>query len=230
MGALVRTLFGAFLLGGLVIGTGFVSAPRTAAAQEKQDAAAIAPAGAASMPAPDNPVADPKAIVTAGHARFTILTPQLIRMEWSADGKFEDHASLVFINRRLPVPKFTQSAAMSTPGSTEVVTISTSALTLRYIRSGLPGNDGHFTADNLSIELTVDSKKVIWHPGDTDPENLQGTTRTLDGALGSKTKEPIGEGLISRSGWALVDDSTRPLFDSADFRFLQGEKSPWPWA
>ena len=62
-----------------------------------------------------------------------------------------------------------------------------------------------------------------------DPENLQGTTRTLDGALGDKTKEPIGQGLVSRSGWALVDDSTRPLFDSADFRFLQGEKSPWPW-
>ena len=54
----------------------------------------------------DNPVADPKAVVTIGNARFTILTPQLIRMEWSADGKFEDHASLVFINRRLPVPKF----------------------------------------------------------------------------------------------------------------------------
>ena len=54
----------------------------------------------------DNPVADPKAIVTVGNARFTVLTPQLIRMEWSADGKFEDHASLVFINRRLPVPKF----------------------------------------------------------------------------------------------------------------------------
>ena len=48
----------------------------------------------------------PKAVVTCGNARFTVLTPQLIRMEWSADGKFEDHASFVFINRRLPVPKF----------------------------------------------------------------------------------------------------------------------------
>ena len=44
----------------------------------------------------DDPVADPKAVVTAGNARFTVLTPQLIRMEWSATGKFEDHASLVF--------------------------------------------------------------------------------------------------------------------------------------
>ena len=64
-------------------------------------------------PAVDDPVADPKAVVTVGHARFTVLTPQLIRMEWSADGKFEDHASFVFINRRLPVPKF--RAALSSP-------------------------------------------------------------------------------------------------------------------
>ena len=101
-----------------------------------------------------------------------------------------------------------------------------SALTLTYTPSG----DGHFTAESLSITLTVDGKQVTWHPGVSDSENLMGTTRTLDGALGSKTQEPIEPGLVSRSGWALVDDSTRPLFDSADFRFLDGEKSPWPWA
>ncbi len=55
---------------------------------------------------PTIPSPIPKAVVVVGNARFTVLTPQLIRMEWSADGKFEDHASLVFINRRLPVPKF----------------------------------------------------------------------------------------------------------------------------
>ena len=54
-----------------------------------------------------SPVANPKAVVIDGHARFTVLTPQLIRMEWAADGKFEDHASFVFLNRRLPVPEFT---------------------------------------------------------------------------------------------------------------------------
>src|SRR5580700_5920879 len=54
-----------------------------------------------------SPVANPKAVVVDGHARFTVLTTQLIRMEWAADGKFEDHASFVFLNRRLPVPQFT---------------------------------------------------------------------------------------------------------------------------
>lgn len=169
----------------------------------------------------NNPVADPKAIVTAGKARFTVLTPELVRMEWDADGKFEDHASIVFLNRRMPVPKF---QATNDGG---VLTIQTSALTLHFSPAKSP--DGRFTADTLSVELTVDDKPVTWHPGLADPENLQGTTRTLDGALGEKTREPIEPGLVSRSGWALVDDSTRPLFDSADFRFEQGEESPWPW-
>lgn len=62
-----------------------------------------------------------------------------------------------------------------------------------------------------------------------NPNNLLGTARTLDRANGSDLDEPIGEGLISRDGWALVDDSRTPLFDSSDFRFARAQQSPWPW-
>ncbi len=199
-----------------------------------QTAKPVAP-GAISQPAIQvktageaaNPVADPNAVVTMGNARFTVLTPELIRMEWSADRKFEDHASFVFLNRRLPVPNF--KALNAATGPRQHLTIKTSALTLIYTPVETPGADGRFTPKNLEINLTVNGNLVVWHPGDTDPENLQGTTRTLDRALGSKTQEPIEPGLVSRSGWAVVDDSTRPLFDSADFSFKEGEKSPWPW-
>ena len=174
-----------------------------------------------------NPVADPNAVVTVGNARFTVLTPELIRMEWAADDKFEDHASFVFLNRCLPVPNF--EALNAATGPRQHLTIKTSALTLIYTPVETPGADGRFSPKNLEVDFTVDGKPVVWHPGMTDPENLQGTTRTLDGALGSKTQEPIEPGLVSRSGWAVVDDSTRPLFDSADFSFKEGEKSPLPW-
>ena len=161
-----------------------------------------------------DPVADPKAVVVVGNARFTVLTPQLIRMEWAADGKFEDHASLVFLNRRLPVPKF------DTDRKNGWVTLKTEALTLSYT------GKGKFTAANLEITFTLNGKPVIWHPGTLDTGNLMGTTRTLDGARGDKTKEPIGAGLLSRDGWTLVDDSTRPLFDSDDFSFTTRRKQP----
>lgn len=168
-----------------------------------------------------NPLADPHAVILAGHARFTVLTPQLIRMEWAADGKFEDHASLVFLNRRLPVPAFTDTK------DGEKLTLRTSHLTLTY--NPVSADDGKFSADNLTITLQVEGKAVTWHPGLADTGNLEGTTRTLDGALGDKTREPLGAGLVSRDGWALVDDSHRPLFDSDNFTFAAGENSDWPW-
>ena len=178
---------------------------------------------AAEIPGRYEPVADPRAVVTLGTARFTVLTPQLIRVEWAADGKFEDHASLVFLNRRLPVPKFTSS--IKKESGTETLQLKTDSLSLTYMHVG----DGKFTPDNLRIDFTLNGNQVSWHPGMQDTGNLMGTTRTLDGALGGKTREPIDPGLISRDGWTVVDDSMRPLFDSADFSFREGERSPWPW-
>ena len=78
----------------------------------------------------ENPVANPNATVVCGNARFTVLTPELIRMEWSDYGKFEDNKSLTFVNRNLPVPKFTKSVSKSG------ATIKTDALSLRYRNDG----------------------------------------------------------------------------------------------
>jgi alpha-glucosidase len=225
---------------GLIVGfsIGLTAQTPAPAGQAAKPTTAAASGPAIHAPATgeaNDPVADPKAVVTYGNARFTVLTPELIRMEWAADGKFEDHASFVFLNRRLPVPEFevTMTGGTGVPVNQRRhgLIIKTSALTLQYspIAVTESGPECRFTADNLTITLTVDGKEVVWRPGLSDPQNLQGTTRTLDGALGSKTVEPIEPGLISRSGWAVVDDSTRPLFDSADFSFRQGEKSPWPW-
>jgi alpha-glucosidase (family GH31 glycosyl hydrolase) len=178
------------------------------------------PVEAADAPGRYDPVADPRAVVTIGHARFTILTPQLIRMEWAADGKFEDHASLVFLNRRLPVPEFTHESA---PNGGRTV-IQTSALKLVYT----PGNsDGKFGPDDLAITFSLNGKDIVWKPGMADTGNLLGTTRTLDRVQGSDVQ--LEPGLISRDGWTVVDDSTRQLFDSDDFSFPAGERSTWPW-
>src|SRR6185437_2508048 len=178
-------------------------------------------ADTASPEASYNPVADPAAVIVIGHARFTVLTPELIRMEWAADGKFEDHASFVFLNRRLPVPAFTQKR------NGQQLTIDTSALHITY--NAATADNGKFSPSNLNISFDLDGKLVAWHPGTPDTGNLQGTARTLDGARGDKLKAPMDPGLISRNGWVLVDDSTRPLFDSDNFAFTQGEDSPWPW-
>src|SRR6267154_491569 len=167
-----------------------------------------------------DPVADPSAVVRAGHARFTVLTPELIRMEWASDDRFEEHPSFIFLNRKLPVPRFTKKI------SGHMVTIDTGKLKLVYRPSAKAAG---FTADDLAITLQLDGKTVTWRPGTPATGNLQGTTRTLDGALGAEhLKEPIGEGLISREGWVVVDDAG-PLFDSSDFNFSHGDATTQPW-
>ena len=151
------------------------------------------PAEATMSAAHGSATADPASVVTVGQARFTVLTPQLVRMEWAADRRFEDRPSLVFVNRRLPVPTFTRT---SSGGWT---TIDTGRLTLRY-RDG----SGTFNSKNLSVTLVVAGKPVTWRPGTPDTGNLRGTTRTLDEVKGATSLEP---GLVSRDGWVVVDDT-----------------------
>jgi alpha-glucosidase (family GH31 glycosyl hydrolase) len=162
------------------------------------------------------PQADPRAVIINGHARFTILTPQMIRMEWDAGSNFEDRPSFIVLNRHLPVPAFKQAIEGGD------LVIRTSALELHYKTAS-----GKFTADNLSIHFTVEGEQKQWTPGASAANNLMGTTRTLDGVRGDAVK--LETGLVSRDGWALIDDSKSALFDSADFSFRQGEQSVWPW-
>ncbi len=48
-----------------------------------------------------DPLPDAGAVVLSGdgQARFTVLTSQLLRMEYSSRGRFEDRESYSFINR-----------------------------------------------------------------------------------------------------------------------------------
>lgn len=157
--------------------------------------------------AENDPVANPKAQVVSGNARFTVLTDRLIRMEWSENGKFEDNATLAIINRNLPVPAFT------TAKSGSGVQIKTSAVTLNY------SGNGRFDKENLSVSFKLNGKTVTWYPGKEDTGNLMGTARTLDGCMGPdkiNNNDPMELGIISRDGWAIVDESARHIFVKDD--------------
>lgn len=157
---------------------------------------------------------DPAAVVGFGQARFTVLTPRLLRLEWSADGSFDDRPSYAFPNRRVSVPSFTHDIE---DGS---LRLSTADLTLRYV-------DGPFGPDNLSIDLTVGGEPIRWAPGARNMQNLRGARRTLDGCRGEASLEP---GLLSRGGWSLFDDSASVRFDSRSGwvrQALDGQRYDW---
>ncbi|TZF81915.1 DUF5110 domain-containing protein [Pedobacter sp. BS3] len=160
-----------------------------------------------------NPVADPAAIVKASaNVRFTVLTPQLIRMEWNEKGIFNDHASFLVVNRKLPVP------AYHTRTESHWFILETSGLELRYKL-----NSGKFDSSNLSISLKP-GRKIKWVPGMVQQQNLKGTARTLDRFDGDsnvvkKQRLKLEDGVLARDGWTLFDDSKNFLLDESD----------WPW-
>jgi hypothetical protein len=94
------------------------------------------------------------AAVVDGNARFQVLSPTLIRMEYAGDGAFEDRLTFNVINRDQPPPSYT--TGVSADGYRE---IRTGSLFLRYKRGS-----GPFTPANTSVQLTVAGQAVTARP------------------------------------------------------------------
>jgi alpha-glucosidase len=149
------------------------------------------------------PRAHPEAVVTQSRARFTVLTPRLLRIEWSETGAFEDRGTYAFPTR------FTETPPGFTVRTTdETLSIDTGALMLRHEQ-----DQEAFHAGNLTISFVLNGEQITWRPGLTNPGNLRGTRRTLDHCPGDAGLEP---GLLSRDGWALFDDSKNVVFNRDD--------------
>ena len=181
--------------------------------------------GAAAQGAP--------ATIVDGNARFEILRPTLIRLEYAADGQFEDRPSLNVVNRRL------RWGGYRLRRTATHLTIRTRSLTLRYLRGS-----GPFGPSNLEVILGPRGPKV--HPRfsggppplagppnmevspyavkeDPNPRprtsgNVGGWYRALDLAANAV---PLHEGLISREGFYLLDDSHTALLTDAPPGFAE---------
>lgn len=172
-------------------------------------AASLASCASSGVTAPDpapDPVASKDAVVESGNMRFTVLTPEMIRVEYSPAGKFEDRATFAVINRNTPTPEY------KVDDDDEWLEIKTDKIKLKY-RKGTVPDMASPSPDNLSISMELNGKEVVWYPGLQDDQNLRGTYRTLDGNNGDAYRSKLEQGVISRSGWAVIDDSpsaTRP--------------------
>lgn len=133
------------------------------------------------------------AIVVGRNYRFTILTPSLIRMEYDENGIFEDRATQAVICRDFPIQSFEK---IETEDELQIIT---KALHLTY-------NKKEFTKDGLSIKLINNPALYYAKWNYTDKcNNLKGTARTLDGANGGIELE---DGILSRDGFSIIDDSS----------------------
>ena len=109
-------------------------------------------------------------MIETKEARFTVFTKNMVRMEYSPSGVFEDRASRVFVNRFLDRPAFTVSNDTASS-----VTITTDDLSIEY-------KGGRFTASSLVIHGNVDGLKFSYMPsGDVNVDN--GWSNNLFGTI-----------------------------------------------
>ncbi len=133
-----------------------------------------------------------------GNARFTVIADGLIRMEYSKDGIFINEKTLFANSRSLSETDFDVFVTK------KHIRINTSMIEIKYTETGKT-----FSKENLTACLNCNGSKIKWFPGLKNLQNLGGTVRTLDQARG---RLDIGEGLLSRDGWYLLDDSNEPIF------------------
>lgn len=166
------------------------------------DVADAAPAVSAVAEVPGGPQnydphADPKSLIFCDStSRITALSPLLLRVELSLAGSFEDRASLAFVNRRLPVPRF------SVQNATDWCNISLlqTGMTLSYYKTRVKSAR---LVDHL-IQVRSADGHLVWTanapPEDTpiNPQNLGGTTYDLKGQNGSICgREMIAQGICA---------------------------------
>ena len=127
-----------------------------------------------------------------GKARFTLLTDRMVRCEWSEDGEFEDRPSITFVNRAMSPVKHT-------------LTCKGDGAAIETDRMRLEWTGGAFDEHNLVVNGIAALAP--------DTENLLGTMRTIDGRSNIKDLLPrMEQGLLSRRGVTVVDDTSTPLF------------------
>ena len=135
--------------------------------------------------------------VTLGKARFTVITENLIRMEWSEKGAFEDGETLFAVNRN-------HNGCFACVEKTEdAVTVQTDVLTLVYRENGENG----FSEKNLRVSFAGGE----WRFGMKNEKNLGGALTTLDGIQGFV---PTNDGILSRNGWFALDDSRNAVIEN----------------
>jgi alpha-glucosidase (family GH31 glycosyl hydrolase) len=134
-------------------------------------------------------------VIVDGRARFDVITPSLIRLEYAADGAFESSRTQTTEGRlRMRAPRVRTSARRG------VRVIDTGRVVLRWRRGS-----GPFGAKNLSVR--IGTRVVHPQPG-PNPDPLGGWRRSLDLVDGPV---PLHEGMLSRAGWYVLDDTKTAL-------------------
>jgi len=153
------------------------------------------------------------AVVRSGDARIEVLSPTLLRLEYSPSGAFEDRPTVNAVDRRMPVPRYREGV------SDGWLTVRTSRVTLRY-----KVGSGPFTSDNTSLRFVDGHAMTTVHPTWDWECPFDQVCQAGAAVLGGEAAIGQGEsGFQSSAGF--VGDLLHPG-DSATWRVLGAPAGP----
>ena len=155
----------------------------------------------------DKLISDKESYIIGNKYRFTVLSPRLIRLEYSADGIFEDRPTALVINRSFPKVNY------SITESETLIQIATEVFTLTYVK------DKELKSSTLSsnIKAVINNTKIEWQLNNPEAKNLRSINFSIDSI---KDKIILDKGLYSLDGFCIIDDSSNPVLDEND-SFIQ---------
>lgn len=135
-------------------------------------------------------------VIVGKRYRITILSDILVRLEYSAEGKFEDRPTEQVLYRNFPVPRYTKQE------DNNFLVVGTKYFKLEYQKE-MPFIGSKATPDQY-LKITLNNSDKTWYFGCAEARNFKGTAYSLDNADGSANYK---NGLYSTDGFVSIDDS-----------------------
>jgi len=143
-------------------------------------------------------------IIKGQKYRITILSPVLVRLEYSETGMFEDRPTEFAINRNFPTCEFDRNE------DEKFLTIKTKYFSLSYQKE-MPFVGTKVSPDQyLRINLEESDKFWYFNHPEVRVKDFGGQTYSLDGADG---KFKLSKGLYTTDGFVSIDDSKSLIFN-----------------
>lgn len=151
----------------------------------------------------NNLISDKESYIIGKKYRFTVLSPRLIRLEYSPLGVFEDRPTSLVINRNFPKMPY------SITESDTLIQIDTGIFTLTYVK------DSELKSGALgsNIKAVVNGTKIEWQMNNGEVKNLRSINYSIDSI---KDKIILDKGLYSLDGFCVIDDSSSQVLDEND--------------
>ena len=160
-------------------------------------------------------IANPACVLKGDKYRITVLTERLVRLEYSAEGVFEDKPTELVWYRNLPKPKF------NVINNKHNLVIETKYFSLTYTKEAPFQGSALSKTANLKIELTGVDK--TWYYGHQEIKNFGAPVLQQNGASDDNLEFNM-KGLYSLDGFACIDDSNSNILNARGNCFTRANK------